>query len=213
MNTLNWRSASTPPQPPMCICIYTCLQACQQILHVLHMHEGCTCLSSSTGLHKAIHEQQALLTTLAPLHWQAKNIREENTHTRKHTHIKTLAHIDRDGKQRGQRRKKGGRKRGQEHCSTREPEDKIYWKIPNTDRIKFPFVLSVHSSTHPTVYLSFYHSVLAPVLPIKGRNGSFLWNKFWSKLWWDSRGEMNKCVYKDWYFLSSEYHTWTKGLT
>ncbi len=40
----------------------------QQILHVLHMHTSCTCLTSSTGSRKAIHEQQALLTTLAPLH-------------------------------------------------------------------------------------------------------------------------------------------------
>lgn len=39
-------------------------------MHVLHMHASCICLSSSTGtdMRKAIHGQQALLTTLAPLH-------------------------------------------------------------------------------------------------------------------------------------------------
>lgn len=91
------------------------------------------------------------------MHYLQQN--REHTHTQTHTHIKTLAHIDRDGKQRGQRRKKGGRKRGQEHCSTREPEDKTYYKIQNTDRIKSPFVLSVHSSIHQSICLSIFLSL------------------------------------------------------
>ena len=107
MHAHEWRSAS------VCVCMCTCLQAHQQILHVLHMHACCTCLSNSAALRKAIHEQQALLTTLAPLHWQAKNIREEDTHTHTHTHthIHSCSHrqrwwAERTGEEEGRRKKR-----------------------------------------------------------------------------------------------------------
>lgn len=134
---------------PMC----PCLQAC-----ILHTHGSCTCPSSSTGLRKAIHEQQALLTTLVPLQWQAQNIRVEDTHT--HTH----AHIDIDGERRGQGRKKWGEKRGREHCNTREAEDKIYCKIQNTYRIKAPFALSAHPSICLSICFSIFQFCISYLL-------------------------------------------------
>lgn len=101
--------------------------------HLMHVHSNFTCLSA-LALYEAIHEQQALLTRLAPLHWQAQNIREEDTHKHTHTHMHANAHIDRDGEQKGQRGKMGGEKRGREHCNTRGTEDETSFRIQTTDR-------------------------------------------------------------------------------
>ena len=132
------------------VCWYVCRLVNKHTNNAtMRMHGSWTCLSCSAGMHKAIHEQQALLTAAVPLHWQAQNIRGECTH----------APMERDGEHSGHGRKTGGGKDRQEHWRKNFSFVTVFFLrclsicIP----VKFPFltylVFSISKEMWPNIHL------------------------------------------------------------
>lgn len=133
-------------------------------MHVVHLP-----ISNSTGMCRAPHEQQAWLTTLAPLHWQARNIREESAPTHTHTH----AHADTECEQRGWRRKE------------KRTVAAKYKKKQRTSTKKTLYP-SIHLYACRCVSLAVWLCVLY-ILFIKKGNGSFPRTQLWNNLWCDCK--------------------------